>query len=205
MHTRFLVRHTLALAALACLAAPNAAHAQNLTYVLSGTASGVVFVPGVSVTPFNNQTFTFTETAPISGVTTGFGFQFNFAGTVNLVLGSNSGTVANFGAAIDNLGGTVASAGFSDPTTVVSVLGITPTAGPLTLTAPQSSVALLFSSSSTFTTSFGNVTFFIESNLTFSSTTPAAVPEPGSLALLTGLSLTGAAFLRRPKQARIAA
>ncbi len=34
---------------------------------------------------------------------------------------------------------------------------------------------------------------------------PAAVPEPGSIALLTGLSLTGAAFLRRRKQARKAA
>ena len=34
---------------------------------------------------------------------------------------------------------------------------------------------------------------------------PAAVPEPGFLALLAGLALTGAAFLRRRKQARHAA
>ncbi len=31
--------------------------------------------------------------------------------------------------------------------------------------------------------------------------TPAAVPEPGSIALLTGMTLAGAAFLRRRKQA----
>ncbi len=34
---------------------------------------------------------------------------------------------------------------------------------------------------------------------------PTAVPEPGSIALLTGLSLTGAAFLRRRKHAHEAA
>jgi hypothetical protein len=33
----------------------------------------------------------------------------------------------------------------------------------------------------------------------------SAVPEPGSIALLTGLTLTGAAFLRRRKQSRKAA
>ncbi len=32
--------------------------------------------------------------------------------------------------------------------------------------------------------------------------TPALVPEPGSIALLVGMSLTGAAFLRRRKQSR---
>lgn len=31
--------------------------------------------------------------------------------------------------------------------------------------------------------------------------TPAAVPEPGSIALLVGMGVTGAAFLRRRKQA----
>ncbi len=41
--------------------------------------------------------------------------------------------------------------------------------------------------------------------LALTSFRPAAVPEPGSLALLTGLSLAGAAFLRRRKQARNAA
>lgn len=204
MLTRSLARHTLALAALACLAAPNA-HAQDLTYVLSGTASGLVMVPGVSSSVFNNQTFTFTETAPISGVTTNVVPQFNFAGTVNLVLGSNSGTVANFGATIYNFGGTIANAGFSSTNTPVGVIGFTPTAGPLTLTAPQSSVALNLISNPTFTSSFGDVIFTDVSNLTFSSTTPAAVPEPGSLALLTGLTLTGAAFLRHRKLARKAA
>lgn len=41
---------------------------------------------------------------------------------------------------------------------------------------------------------------------TFSvSVSAASVPEPGSVALLLGMSLTGAAFLRRRKHARIAA
>ena len=39
----------------------------------------------------------------------------------------------------------------------------------------------------------------------FGTSTPAAVPEPGSIALLTGMTLTGAAFLRRRKQASKAA
>ena len=205
MHTRSLVRHTLALTALACLAAPNAAHAQSLTYVLSGTGTGVIFVTGGGATPFNNQTFTFTETAPISGVTTSGFYQFNFAGTVNLVLGSNSGTVANFGATINNGGGTVALAGFTDSTTLTGVLGVTTTAGPLTLSAPQSPVALQTPPNNIVPTSFGSVEFVFISTLTFSSSTPAAVPEPGSIALLTGMTLTGAAFLRRRKSARTAA
>ena len=41
-------------------------------------------------------------------------------------------------------------------------------------------------------------------NFKFTSAAPA-VPEPGSIALLTGMTLTGAAFLRRRKQASKAA
>lgn len=39
----------------------------------------------------------------------------------------------------------------------------------------------------------------------FQATSVAAVPEPGSIALLTGMAVTGAAFLRRRKQAAKAA
>ena len=192
----------LTLAGLTSLAAP-AAHAQSLTYVLTGTANGTVVTGGIT-TPFLNQTFTFTETAPISGIITNGGYMVNPAGTVNLVLGSNSGTVANYGAAVSNVAGTVAEAGFLNSTTLTGVLGVTTTAGPVTLSAPQSPVALQTPPNNIVPTSFGSVDFVTISTLTFSSAS-AAVPEPGSLALLTGLSLTGAAFLRRRKQIQKAA
>lgn len=47
--------------------------------------------------------------------------------------------------------------------------------------------------------------FVLIDNLAFGIAAPAAVPEPGSIAFLTGLSLTGAAFLRRRKQSQKAA
>ncbi len=75
-------------------------------------------------------------------------------------------------------------------------------------TAPDSAYTggtFAFSNAATFATLPNSFTSGVFGDLAFTATftpTSTAVPEPGSVALLTGLSLTGAALLRRRRKTR---
>ena len=198
MHTRFLVRHTLALAALGCLAAPNAAHAQVVLNIfqnraeVDALATGTLNITGLinsgTTASANDQVVGVVAYALVGSNSTSYDVYTGMFTTGPVSFGSGSGTFATSGSG-DRFGifggvsflflpqgyvsGTPINGSAVFTNNTLSGLGLTP--GTYVYTLPNDTVSVLI------------------------GTAPAAVPEPGTIALLTGLSLTGAAFLRRRK------
>ncbi len=189
-----------ALAALACCVAPSAQGQVVLNIFQNGTevdalATGTLNITGLinpgATASANDQVVGVVAYALVGSNSTSYDVYTGMFTTGQVSFGSGSGTFATSGSG-DRFGifggvnflflpqgyvsGTPINGSAVFTNNTLSGLGLTP--GTYVYTLPNDTVSVLI------------------------GTAPAAVPEPGSIALLTGLSLTGAAFLRRRKQSR---
>lgn len=218
MHPILCFRNAVALTALASLACANTAHAQvTLNFEnLSNPSNGNYSSQGASVT---QNGFTVTDTANIGGlysIAPNSGFSQLYTGSVALFNGAQNGDITtltqNSGSAftLNSIG--IANL-FLQPTTSGGVLFTGSLLGGGTVTQTFTHGA----SNSLETVILGN-SFTNLTSVSFRQTTarfqfdnivlnaPAVTPEPGSVALLVGMSVSGVGFLiRRRNQAKQAA
>lgn len=177
----------------------------NLTFTAatSGTAAPTQGGQGSSQ-PFNTVTFQFTSASnqTINGqavaaganlLTGTSGFSTGPGGTL---AGTNNGTSATFSGSDVTAGSPL----FFNTVTFTSQF-ITFTPGQNAFAYSFSGVNPSFTTGGTFPAQFIN-SFTASSTGTFST---SAVPEPGSVALLVGMGVTGASFLARRRRAKIVA
>jgi hypothetical protein len=164
-------------------------HAQILTYVFSATGTG-----GLGPSAFSNAPFTITAKADTSSVTSvGNVFFLNtLSATVN-VTGVGSGTFLEIPTTLfDNQDTSVVGISttifnrnvLSDTNSAFATYKLATSIGPVTGSP-------IFFQGEDFRTSAGFFGLISVGNVTFRAFT---VPEPGSIALLTGLSVSGGLF-----------
>ncbi len=195
MHTRSLVRHTLALTALtalACLAAPNA-HAQFLGTSATGSlqfnGSGPnYFDPNNGFVPngFSNKTQGTTVTVAEPAI------EFGFADGVNTDTVNITNTTITLTDVIATRGST---APFLVTLTDTAFAGVT-----FTQTANTTNSFTYSLTGNTLSLNFAGT----NTGGTYTTTLTAAspVPEPGSVALLVGIVTVGAGFVRKRRSLR---
>jgi len=167
-----------------------AAKAETIDYIFTGTGTGTL--NGVSF----SGTFTITDVADTTGITTGGGEYRNTPTSSTFSSSAGSASLTD-PIVIENtispgfMGFGATEAPFPDESLTASVFETYALNTALSSTSGGLSVA-----AATFPTSVGNLDFTAITALSFQATIPSAVPEPSAVALL-GTVLLGFVAIRR--------